>query len=117
MSAAERIAKEIQGLPEAVVIGILETALKEHTKTKTSVETLRFYRDMSKSMEEGKSTVSAAIISSVGMIAGAYNGFTVVDCSGRVSVDTPTLHEKFPDAYDAVVKWGKPYQTVRLHNN
>ena len=32
-------------------------------------------------------------------------------------IDTEILHKQFQQAYDACVKWGKPYQTVRIHNN
>lgn len=117
MSAAERIANELKNLPEGAAVSILEAAIKEHTKAKAPVESLRFYRMMNSAMDRENKNVSSAIIASVGMVAGAYNGFTVVDCSGRASIDTEILHKQFQQAYDACVKWGKPYQTVRIHNN
>lgn len=96
------------------VVDALKEVVRQYGAAMTPVDALRFSRSVRDDVIERYKELSAAIIASVNGEPGSYPGFTVVDISGRASVDTTALHDKYPDAYEDVVTWSAPYKSVRL---
>lgn len=111
----EKIADIMRGIddPEQVV-SVLAESLREYSSSLTPIQALKFARMVRDASKSRSDEISGALIASVNGEAGKYPGFTVVDVAGRASVDTVSLADQFPEAYEATVSWGTPYKTVRI---
>lgn len=111
----DTIAKALEGLSAEDAAQALTDALQAVSAKLEPVKGLQLSRAVKDAAEKRSGEISAALVASVNGVPGKYRDFTVVDVAGRASVDTRALADQFPDAYNAVVSWGKPYTTVRIN--
>lgn len=111
--AKTTVLEALKGLSPEDAASVIAEAVSVQSSLFKPYEALVFTRGVGGKVEKRTKDISAALIASVGTTPGAYTGFTVVSVDGRASVDTATLKEKYPDAYDEVVSWGNGYLTVR----
>lgn len=111
------IGKALNSHEPTVVIAALTEAVRNFSATLPPAESLRFCRAMNASIKTRSDELSAAILASVNGVPGKYPGFTIISQSGRASVDTEKMSEKYPDAFADCVTWGSPYTTVALTKN
>ncbi|TXH11180.1 MAG: hypothetical protein E6R04_03200 [Spirochaetes bacterium] len=108
------LAAVVKDAPAREVAEAIKDIVRQYGAAMTPVDALRFSREIRDGAVERYKELSAAIIASVNGEPGSYPGFMVVDISGRASVNTTALHDKYPDAYEDVVTWSAPYKSVRL---
>lgn len=60
--------------------------------------------------------VREALLSFAGNSPGTYDGFVIYQRSGSRTIDYDKLQAEYPDAYDELVRVGKPSLAVRYAN-
>lgn len=111
---SDAINASISGADPQDVVDAVKSALRDYSGTLSPVDALRLARSVRDNADDRYKELAAQIIASVNGEPGKYPGFTLVDISGRASVNTTVLHDKYPDIYTEVVTWGAPYKSVRL---